>query len=309
MPSTALRALSFIPLRSRSILSYSLPRYIHTESEENRSNHHNSLAQFFVIRDINAISGPKFPGDEYLSSDFVDVDVDTGEDLTVGRFDTYPPQGSQIKVKAKRSKKVDNSDFFLSNKNLVNVRKLVEMPSAYNVGPTKVSDDTMSVLRKHEEVLSKHLEEAIAKMYPRQREAFKLIAFTDLSLRQICWRMRPEHPLAPATVVSHMVSAIEQGETASHRVAMFRAIGRGKIYEFTRTDIGRFRLSKGYRSQNTNQVRVFTIWKYDILRRRFFEAIRRGKYGEVSDEFVGTSLETIMVWCKRNYTKESYSFY
>ncbi|CAL1713246.1 unnamed protein product [Somion occarium] len=122
------------------------------------------------------------------------------------------------------------------------------------------------------------LESAMAKMTPRQREAFGLVISTKLSAEEIGARMRDEKPLHTVTVVNYLLSAFDIADyTWEEEEALYHAVGKDRLYEIAQADHYRWKKSNGYHAYVTNETRVKKIVQDDTKRRKLKKQLANGK--------------------------------
>ncbi|KAJ7622580.1 hypothetical protein DFH06DRAFT_765816 [Mycena polygramma] len=142
----------------------------------------------------------------------------------------------------------------------------------------QIAEDEAAAAALVEKMTSKEtLERALDALTPRVSEAFKLAAFTELSLDEICEKMRPGNPMHRRTVGNYFLKAFDQTMDFDAQAALFHAIGIDKLTYFVRgADWDRWSRANGYDAYMTNQRRVGMQRTAERKRVRLVKAVENG---------------------------------
>ncbi|KAJ7588001.1 hypothetical protein C8J56DRAFT_63650 [Mycena floridula] len=143
----------------------------------------------------------------------------------------------------------------------------------------QISEDELAATQLEQAMESKEaLQRALDLLTPRVREAFELVAFTQLSVDEICEKMRPGKPMSSQTIANYVLKAFERADMGfDEEAALFRAIGKERITEFVRSaDPFRWRKSNGFDSYITNSAKVTGLCKSEKKRAKLVEDVRKG---------------------------------
>ncbi|KAJ7484611.1 hypothetical protein FB451DRAFT_1232951 [Mycena latifolia] len=143
----------------------------------------------------------------------------------------------------------------------------------------QISEDHMTATKLKEAMESKEiLRLALESLRPRIREAFVLVAFTKLSVEEVCTKMRPEKPINSKIIANYVLQALERQDRGfDGEAALFQAIGNERLRDFVRAaDPLRWSKQKGFDSYMTNSARVKSFCDRDKKRSKFVDDVREG---------------------------------
>ncbi|KAJ6514472.1 hypothetical protein C8R47DRAFT_1206817 [Mycena vitilis] len=142
----------------------------------------------------------------------------------------------------------------------------------------QIAEDEAAAAALVEKMTSKEtLERALDALTPRVSEAFKLAAFTELSLDEICEKMRPGNPMHRRTVGNYLLKAFEQTMDFDAQAALFHAIGIDKLTYLVRgADWHRWSRANGYDAYTTNERRVRMERTAERKRVQLVKAVEKG---------------------------------